>query len=101
LYRQLFALKNTNTALWNGSFGAPMEQVVNSAPKQVFSFMRQNTKDKVFAVFNLSAKPVQVTFPDTLQRGRYRELGSGAMVEYGEAGSLQLAPWAYKVYLRP
>jgi hypothetical protein len=41
LYKKLLALKKRNTALWNGEWGATMLQVPNSAPKQVFSFVRR------------------------------------------------------------
>jgi glycosidase len=98
LYRQLFALKKTNSALWNAGWGATMVQVHNSAPRQVFSFVRENAQDKVFAVFNFSGKAVKIRFKDELQHGRYREFGSGKAVEYGEGSTLTLAPWAYKVY---
>ena len=100
LYKNLFALKKTNTALWNGRWGATMEQVINSAPQQIFSFVRQNSKDKVFAVFNLSAKAQQVTFTGDLQHGAYREFGTGAPVTLDQNSKLNMAPWSYKVYLK-
>ncbi|MES3023550.1 MAG: alpha-amylase family glycosyl hydrolase [Pseudomonadota bacterium] len=100
LYKTLFALKTVNTALWNGRWGATMEQVVNSAPQQIFSFVRQNSKDKVFAVFNLSAKAQQVTFTGDLQHGAYREFGTGAAVTLDQNSKLDMAPWSYKVYLK-
>ena len=100
LYKNLFALKKTNTALWNGRWGATMEQVVNSAPQQIFSFVRQNKKDKVFAVFNLSAKAQQVTFTGDLPHGAYREFGTGAAVTLNQDSKLSMAPWSYKVYLK-
>jgi len=62
LYRKLFALKKRNSALWNGAWGAAMEPVFNNAPQQVFSFIRANDQDRVFAVFNFSAEPVEVAF---------------------------------------
>ncbi|GGY48931.1 alpha-amylase family glycosyl hydrolase [Pseudoduganella albidiflava] len=100
LYRDLFALKKRNTALWNGEHGATMRQVKNSAPKQVFSFVRDNGQDKVFAVFNLSGKPASVTFEDGPQRGSYREFGSGTATAIGDVATLTLAPWAWKLYVR-
>jgi glycosidase len=100
LYTRLFALKTANTALWNGRWGATMEQVRNSAPQQIFSFVRQNAKDKVFAVFNFSAKAQQVTFADDLQHGTYRDFGTGAAVSFDEKSKLTLAPWSYQVYLK-
>ncbi|WP_157491325.1 alpha amylase C-terminal domain-containing protein [Flammeovirga sp. SJP92] len=43
-----------NTALWNGPWATTMIKVPNSVENKVFSFVRQNEKDKVFAVFNFS-----------------------------------------------
>ena len=66
LYKSLFALKKKNSALWNGKWGARMIYVPNSAPLQVFSFVRQNENDKVFAVFNFSAEAQTVQFKESL-----------------------------------
>ncbi len=57
LYKKLFALKKKNTALWNAHWGAAMIAVPNSRPDKVFSFVRQNAADKVFAVINFSDQP--------------------------------------------
>ena len=100
LYRDLFALKKVNTALWNGQWGAQMEQVTSDAPKQVLSFVRENAKDKVFAVFNLSAKPATVKFNGDVHVGAYRDWSSGEPVEVKAGASLSLAPWSYKLYVR-
>jgi len=97
LYKKLLALKKHNTALWNGQWGAGMEQVPNNAPKQVFSFVRRNAKDKVFAVFNLSAKPVRAAFSDDLHFGAYRDFGTGETVRLDGASRFQMAPWSYRI----
>ncbi|TFW28829.1 alpha-amylase family glycosyl hydrolase [Duganella callida] len=100
LYHDLLALKKQNTALWNGEWGATMEQVPNSLPKQVFSFVRQNARDKVFAVFNLSAQPVQASFRDDLHFGRYRDFSTGAVLQIDAQTRFQMAPWSYKIMIK-
>lgn len=100
LYRRLFALKKTNTALWNGHWGATMQQVKNSAPRQIFSFVRENARDKVFAVFNLSATTQQVTFDNGPQHGRYRTFGSDVPATIDAGTTMSLAPWSYRLYVR-
>ncbi|MGB9989500.1 alpha-amylase family glycosyl hydrolase [Massilia sp. SM-13] len=100
LYRKLLALKKQNTALWNGQWGASMQQVQNAQPKQVFSFVRQNSKDKVFAVFNLSAKPVQACFKGVRHYGRYRDFSSGEAVSIGAESQLDMAPWSYRIFVQ-
>ena len=100
LYKKLVALKKQNTALWNGEWGATMEQVPNSAPKQIFSFVRQNSKDKVFAIFNLSASAAQAHFSDDLHFGHYRDFSSGDQVQVDAGTSFSMAPWSYKILIK-
>lgn len=101
LYRKLFALKHSNSALWNAAWGARMVSVANSAPSRVFSFVRQNERDKVFAVFNFSDQPQIVTFAESLHHGSYTEYFSLQPIEFrGPSDELAIEPWGYRVYLR-
>ncbi|HEY8877146.1 MAG TPA: alpha-amylase family glycosyl hydrolase [Roseateles sp.] len=100
LYRRLIALKKRNTALWNGADGAVMEPVANSAPKQVFSFVRGHGKDKVLAVFNLSAQPVEVVLKGQRHAGRYLDFADGSAVELEDGSALTLAAWGWRVLVQ-
>ena len=100
LYKKLFALKKKNTALWNARWGARMIHVPNNALNEVFSFVRQNEKDKVFAVFNFSAKPQNVTFHESLYHGRYTEYMSGQSLELSADTPFELQPWEYRIYVK-
>ncbi len=100
LYKRLIVLKKGNSALWNGRWGASMEQVTNSAPGSVFSFVRENDEDKVFAVFNFSGKPVTVSFNGVPYHGVYREFFSGAQATLDENTQLELLPWSNRVYVK-
>jgi glycosidase len=100
LYKKLFALKKKNTALWNAHWGARMIHVPNSAPLKVFSFVRQNEKDKVFAVLNFSAKPQSVTFEESLFHGKYTEYMSGQPAELSAASKIELQPWDYRIFVK-
>ncbi|HEY5776849.1 MAG TPA: alpha-glucosidase C-terminal domain-containing protein, partial [Xanthomonadales bacterium] len=100
LYQRLFALKKQNTTLWNGQWGATMVRVWNTHPEKVFSFVRSNEQDKVFAVFNFSAEPQTVSFKDAPFEGRYREYFSGDEVEMKASTELTLPAWAYRVYVK-
>ena len=100
LYRKLIALKKKNTALWNGHWGATMIGVGNSAPAQVFSFVRQNGQDKVFAVINFSAEPKTVRFKDGLYHGRYTEYLSNQPATLDASTKLDLEPWGYRVFVK-
>jgi len=100
LYKRLFALKKANTALWNGKWGATMIYVPNSVPDRVFSFVRQDSRDKVFVVINFSDRPQTVTFRERLYHGTYVEYFSRAAAELDDSTVLQLEPWGYRVLVK-
>ena len=100
LYKKFFAMRKKNTALWNGKWGARMVQVVNNAPLQVLSFVRQNEQDKVFAVLNFSAEPKNVKFNGNLFHGKYTDFISGTQVEMDASTQLELKAWEYRVFIK-
>jgi len=100
LYRRMIALKKRNSALWNGGWGAPMIQIFNSVPSRVFSFVRANEKDRIFAVFNFSAATQRVTFEDSLYHGEYQDFSTGERATLGEDFELKMKPWSYRLYVK-
>jgi len=100
LYQKLLALKKANTALWNGRWGAKMEQVTNSMPASVLSFVRESSTDKVFAVFNFSSQSVAVSFSDNHHHGVYRDYLSGEQVMMSEGMKLEMAPWTNRIFVQ-
>jgi glycosidase len=100
LYKKLFALKKKNTALWNAHWGATMIGVPNSVPDKVFSFVRRNDTDKVFAAINFSDQPQTVIFKDSLYHGKYTDYFTGQPVELDASTKLKLTPWGYKVFVK-
>jgi hypothetical protein len=100
VYKKLFALKKTNTALWNAKWGARMINVPNSAPTEVLSFVRQNEQDKVFAALNFSPKSQLVTFQERLFHGRYADYFGDDSIELGDSAQLELAPWGYRILIQ-
>jgi len=97
LYRELFALKHSNTALWNAQWGARMINVPNSADQVVFSFVRRNEVDKVFAVFNFSPAAVSVTFHASLCHGDYRQFRGCDRVTIDRDTTMTLDAWGYRI----
>lgn len=100
LYKKLFALKKRNTALWNGQWGATMVLVPNSAPARVFSFVRRNDADKVFAVINFSDQPQAVTFKENLYHGAYTDYFANRPAQLDASTRLELKPWDYRVFVK-
>lgn len=100
LYKKLFALKKATRALWNGRYGARMVHVPNDEQTWVFSFVRQNEDEKLFAVFNFSPLAQNVTFVDTLHYDTYRDVFSGDSVTFDTGSTLALQPWGYRVFVK-
>lgn len=96
LLRRLIALKTQQRALWNGADGAVMEPVANSAPRQVFSFVRGN----VVAVFNLSARPVEAALKGQRHVGQFTDFGDGAAVSLQDGSTLSLPAWGWRVLVK-
>ncbi|OYU84440.1 MAG: alpha-amlyase [Flavobacterium sp. BFFFF2] len=100
LYKKLFALMKKNTALWHGKWGARMVKVPNNAEKEVFSFIRQNQKDKVFAVFNFSNQTQKITFKETRHHGKYTDFGNNQAATIDANTVMSLPAWGYKVLVK-
>jgi glycosidase len=108
LYRSGIAFKRANPALWNGRWGAKMEKVENSAPKQIFSFIRRaNGTDRkplpagnqVFAAFNFSGQTATVKFPESLVAGTWMDIDKKAAVIDPET-SVTIPAYGYKIMAR-
>lgn len=100
LYAKLIALKQATPALWNAQWGATMVLVPNTSPKAVLSFVRRDGTSRVFAAINLSDRPQQVSFQQSLHHGRYRDaLRDGETAALAADTRLALAPWDYRVYV--
>ncbi len=97
LFAKLIAFRKSHPALANAPWGATMVPVVNTAPQKVFSFVRQQGSDKIFALFNLSGTPQNVRFTDGPSVGTYRDFATGREVAVASGTSLSLDPWTYLV----
>lgn len=99
-YKKLFKLKKSNSTLLNWGHNATMNLVPNSKPDKVFSFARQNEKDKIFVVLNFSNLPQTVTFKETLYHGDYTEYFTGKKVKMDEKTKMVLQTWSYHVFVK-
>jgi len=84
-YRELNQLRKSNPALYSQEKGGDVVEIVNSAPKAVFSFERAVSGNKVMAVFNLTDQVQHVTFENS-----YSVLDNIDVLE----------PWAYHIFVR-
>lgn len=100
LYRKMFRLQHTNTALWHGKAGASMIRVWNDAPGSVLSFVRGNDRDKVFCLINFSARTQEISFEESLHHGSYREYLTGESINFTAGRRVVMPPWGYRVYVQ-
>ena len=96
LLKDLIAFREANPALANGQWGARMHKVENSAPQQLFAWVREQGDNKVLGLFNMSGRPVTATFADGLPLGTYREFGGGSMTITADT-TVTLPPWGYRL----
>jgi glycosidase len=97
LLKSLIAFRKWHPALDNAPWGAPMIKVGNSAPQQVFSFVRQKGDDKILALFNFSSAPQTVRLTDGPFSGSYRDHASGEAVTLTKESERTLGPWSYQI----
>ncbi len=100
LYTKLVHLKLKNKALWSGLEGGRMIIVPSSSKDAVFSFIREKDNDKVFVIFNFSAKPADVNLNSSLIKGNYTDLFSGKKISFSDSGNFNLKPWDYRFYVK-
>lgn len=99
-YSKLLHLRLNNKALLAGDEGGNVELVSSSDDKSVFSFVRQKDGNKVFAVFNLSAKPVTRELGNKIIKGRYINLFTGKKTAFTDTHNFELKPWDYLIFYK-
>jgi len=99
LYKQLITLKTENEALWNGTFGGPLNFVATENNEQIVTFIRQNNDNKVLCLFNLSNTPTQVKYTDDNAIGTYLEYFSGETMDINLNDTYELDAWEYKIFI--
>lgn len=98
LFARLIALKTETRALHNGRFGAPMVEVPTSQSADVYAFTRGAAGERVFAVFNLSPRPLTLTFDKARHQGRYTDALTGEAASFKGGETLDLPAWGYRIF---
>lgn len=98
LYASLSQLMKGNSALHHGLAGGRMVRVWHDKPEAVFSFTRDNGKDKVLAFINFSAEQQTLTLADGPAAGSYVEYFSGEAITLSLGDSLTVPAHGYKVF---
>ena len=100
IYTNLFQLKKTNQALWNGLAGAEPQRLATSNDKAVYAFSRSKAGDQVVAIFNLSSQPQSVRLLKPGLHTQMRNHFSGELETIKPGQQFDLQPWGYQVFVK-
>ena len=100
IIKKLLDLKKTNKALWNGISGGELVRLKSNDNKNIFAFVREKEKNKVFAVLNLSNQKVTVDIKSDFITGKFRDLFSNFEKEINSFYKTEMEPWTYKVFYK-
>jgi glycosidase len=98
-YQELVRLKHDNPALWNGSAGGPYVSLA-VGDDRLLAFERTKDDNTVVVVMNLSAEPVASTVTLGGAAGGYLAASDGSAASLGAEHAVDLAPWAYEIYVK-
>ena len=96
-YKILLQLKRKNNALWNGAKGEEPVRITTSYDRSIFAFTRQDEKDKIFALFNLSNQERTFTITGNGYIGTYRDVFNDKSVSLSENYQMTLPAWGYQI----
>lgn len=94
-YKKLNGLKRESTVLAAGEKGADIFRVKSSNDVNVFAFTRENEKEKLFAIFNLSSLEQVVTLEGDVHIGEYNDIMKGDRRAFAAGESIALKPWEF------
>ncbi len=102
-FRKLSDLKHNERALWNGTYGAPLEKIENSTEAQVYSFRRRYYKDgfhsNVVCIFNLTDKPADTILALGNRAEQLTDYLTHQEMTIDSKETLHLKPFDYKILL--
>jgi glycosidase len=100
IYTKVLNLKKSNKVLLNGNQGGKLNEVKSDKDSSVYSFTRENMNDKIFVVFNMSSRPLDVKLSGEVMAGRYKELFTGENIEFKNSANMKLDAWEYKIFMK-
>lgn len=99
-YQQLIQLKHDNAALWNGNAGGPYRSL-EDGDDRILAFERTKGDSTVVVIMNLSADQVSGSVVQLGElAGTYKAYDSDAAAELSAEHAVNLAPWAFEIYVK-
>lgn len=97
-YKSLNALKHRSEALWNAPYGGTFEQIKNSEPLKIMSFIREKGSSRVLVIANLTAEKVTLNLKGSKADGDYHDVFANADFTINSSNlNLTLQPWGFMV----
>ncbi|MGL1889602.1 MAG: alpha-amylase family glycosyl hydrolase [Reichenbachiella sp.] len=93
-YQQLVSLKKDNSAIHNGGFGASPTRI--NSDDNIYAFVRENEKNQIIGVINMSDQPQELTLTDESLIGVYIDYFKGK--DHNLSSGLRLQPWEYLIF---
>lgn len=100
IYTKILNLKKSNEAVLNGNRGGKLIEVNSDNDSTIYSFTRENKNNKIFAIFNMSSKPLNVKLSGEDMAGNYNDLFTGENMVFKNAANMRLDAWGYKVFVK-
>ena len=97
-YKQLLNLHSTNPALRASDTRSKTFRLKSTDQQQVLSYIRQNGDDQVVVILNLSNFAAEFALEDI--SGEFKEIFSGAKMDFAVNKSFKMMGWEYFVYER-
>jgi glycosidase len=94
-YKKLLSLRKENPAL---APNASYTKIATANDVAIFAYARQQDKNKVVVILNLSDKPQNVTITNPVVNGEANEIFTGKHEKLNAGESMKIAAWGYKVY---
>ena len=98
-YKNLFAMKKNNQALWNGKYGGNIELISNENDSLNLCFIRQKEKNKVVSFYNLSNDSSVCNVESKNLNGIYYDYETKKEVTFNDKEKISLSPWEFKIYI--
>ena len=98
-YKNLFAMKKNNQALWNGKYGGNIELISNENDSLNLCFIRQKEKNKVVSFYNLSNDSTVCNVESKNLNGIYYDYETKKEVTFNDKEKISLSPWEFKIYI--
>lgn len=96
LYKKLNEFRKSNNALWSG-IKAGTTDFIKTNSTDVLAILRTDKSNKVFAIFNMSAKSKTVEIKSKKLLGVFTDFNDKTELKTSMKIKIDLAPWSYRV----